>query len=435
MSFSGLQLTEFKCFADSGPIRLAPLTLIFGRNNSGKSSVLQSLLLLRQSLGAPSYGPRLNLGGPLYSAGAFTDIVHLHRPDRRVTLQIAFDMEGSTANVQLMFASDDPQSPRLANLAIRGEGESIVEVRRGQGRGGPYELWIDESNRGREEDANFSFPVGGFLPLIGDEPPQKGRPNKARQAARDRAKSAVEELKRLLLGMSVIGPFRRPPERYYELRGAGPPGTDATGREVVDALIQSAIHKGRPQRALFRSVNDWLERIAGVRIDPIESGGGPGKHFSLTLRDSESKRFANFADVGFGVGQALPVIVEGLRTPEGGTFIVQEPEIHLHPDAQLAMADFLVDLMSTGRQVIVETHSEHILLRVRRRILEERGLSPEKVSVIYIGRDKTPAGKVIPLDLDALGQMESWPSGFLQEATDERMALLEEMAKKLEASA
>ena len=433
MSFTGLRLNEFKCFSDSGPIRLAPLTLIFGRNNSGKSSVLQALLLLRQSLAASTYEPRLNLAGPLYSAGTFKDIVHLHRTTRNVTFALSFTLEDAEAHVTLTFANEDPLAPRLASLEVQTKGGTLG-VHRGQGAGGPYQLWIGDSNRGGEKTANFSFPVGALLPLIGAEPPQRGRPSAARQAVRERAKAALERLETLLAGISVIGAFRRPPERLYEFRGASPPGADATGREVVDALIQSSIQKRRDRDALLSAVNTWLERIARVQIEPITSMDAAGKHYSLMMRDTETGRFANFADVGFGVGQALPVLVEGLRTVEGGTFIVQEPEIHLHPDAQLAMGDFLIDLMRSGRQVIVETHSEHILLRVRRELLAADGVSPDDVSVLYIGTAPRARGEVVPLQLDELGEVENWPAGFLQEATEERMALLEERARKAEAS-
>jgi predicted ATPase len=98
------------------------------------------------------------------------------------------------------------------------------------------------------------------------------------------------------------------------------------------------------------------------------------------------------------------------------------------------MGDFLIDLMRSGRQVIVETHSEHILLRVRRELLAADGVSPDDVSVLYIGKAPRARGEVVPLQLDELGEVENWPAGFLQEATEERMALLEERARKAEAS-
>jgi predicted ATPase len=237
-----------------------------------------------------------------------------------------------------------------------------------------------------------------------------------------------------LEGLRVVGPFRAPPERHYEYRGATPPTSDTAGRDIVNALIESSTTRGETRGVLLRGVNRWLEKVARVKLAPLKPMDKAKKLFKVELRDTESGRFANFADVGFGIGQALPVIVEGLRTPMLGTFIVQEPEIHLHPDAQLAMADFLIELARSGRQVIVETHSEHILLRIRRRLLADQGLSADDVSLIHIGKDASPGGKAVPLKLDDLGQIENWPSGFLQEANSERMALLEEMAAKVEAS-
>ena len=133
--------------------------------------------------------------------------------------------------------------------------------------------------------------------------------------------------------------------------------------------------------------------------------------------------------MGFGIGQAFPVFVEGLRTPLGGTFIVQEPEIHLHPDAQLGMADFLVSLAKTGRHVIAETHSENLLLRVRRWMAgKSPKLNRKDVSILYVMKRPDGTSHVIPLEIDEMAQIKNWPKGFMEEATDERMAILRGMA-------
>ena len=151
--------------------------------------------------------------------------------------------------------------------------------------------------------------------------------------------------------------------------------------------------------------------------------------FEVRLRDTDSGRWANFADVGFGIGQAFPVFVEGLRTPEGGTFVVQEPEIHLHPDAQLGMADFLVSLAKSGRHVIAETHSENLLLRIRRSMTGRTpALRREDVSILYVTKRPDGTSHVIPLEMDEMAQIKNWPKGFMEEATDERMAILRKVA-------
>jgi predicted ATPase len=234
-----------------------------------------------------------------------------------------------------------------------------------------------------------------------------------------------------------VGAFRRQPERRYEYAGRPPNIIDPTGEHVISALLEDANRRGGGD--LIKPVNRWLKEIGRVRLMPIRSIAKGRKTFEIKLRDTDSGRWANFADVGFGIGQALPVLVEGLRTPKEGTFLVQEPEIHLHPDAQLAMADFLVDLVGEGRRVIVETHSDPLLLRIRRRVLANHNgrmskskLKPSDVAIIHVS--KTPGGASVAksLKLDDLGQINDWPSGFMEETNNERLDLLTEMAEQAE---
>src|SRR5690349_17989696 len=92
MPITSLRLKNFRCFADSRVVPIKPLTVVFGQNNSGKSSLLYSLLLLRQTLDTPEYGgDRLNLRGPLYPAGTFADLVHQHRANSHMTMEFGLD--------------------------------------------------------------------------------------------------------------------------------------------------------------------------------------------------------------------------------------------------------------------------------------------------------------------------------------------------------
>jgi len=179
-------------------------------------------------------------------------------------------------------------------------------------------------------------------------------------------------------------------------------------------------------------VNKCLKTVGHVRLRRLKRISTSARIFEVRVRDMDSERWANFADVGFGIGQAFPVFVEGLRTPPRGTFIVQEPEIHLHPDAQVGMADFLVSLAKSGRHVIVETHSENLLLRFRRRILRRTrrgtGLASEDVSLLYVSKRPDGTSHVTPLPIDEMAQIKNWPKGFMEEATEERMAILQAMA-------
>ncbi|MGD0900821.1 MAG: AAA family ATPase [Thermoguttaceae bacterium] len=430
MAIEQIRLFNFKCFEDSGQIPLAPLTVIFGRNNTGKSSVLQSILLLRQTLDSPEYGPRLDLRGPLYQAGSYADIVHQHKASQKIRMDFRISLPGGApAKIELEFSADEPQPARLVRLKVNGGAADVLEVRRGRGYGGPYELVIDHKPQGSEAEALFRFPQSGFFPIIGPEPLRPGRPSKKHEDARGFARDTLRNFEVTLRATRAVGAFRQQPNRRYEYQGRVSESIDAVGRSVVDALIEDSLRRGKKRAELVRSVNKWLKVVGRVRILPFRRLSRTARIFEVRLRDTDSGRWANFADVGFGIGQAFPVFVEGLRTPEGGTFLVQEPEIHLHPDAQLGMADFLVSLAKSGRRVIAETHSENLLLRIRRLVTGKApALSHKDVSILCVTKHRDGASRVLPLEIDEMAQIKDWPKGFMEEATDERMAILEEMA-------
>jgi predicted ATPase len=431
-----LVLGNLKCFGVPQQVPLAGLTLVFGQNNSGKSTILQSLLLLSQSLESPGFSAALNLSGPLYPAGTYGDVIHGHDLDLDLELQLGIESAGNApSTIDLGFCCDDPRPPRMCLFRVAGRGHCIA-VTRGRGYGGPYVLQVDADRLGGEDDANFSFRAGSFLPILGDELRRRGRPNKGRVEARSWGNEVIESLASLLGGMRALGPFRRAPERRYESSGGAREAIDVLGRDFVDALVRERVEATRKRKkvtTLLDGVNRWLVPLARVRVE-LDTVYGSQHVWELRLRDDRG-RWTNLADAGFGIGQALPVLVEGLRTPAGGVFLVQEPEIHLHPDAQLVMADFLVFLARSGRQVIAETHSEHILLRVRHRLLDSRELplAPEDLSLLHVAWDKRlGSSQVTALPVDALGQVANWPRGFLDEANEERLALLEAMAKQAE---
>ena len=270
MPIDRMRLLEFRCFADSGEIPLAPLTIIFGRNNTGKSSILQSLLLLRQTLDSPEYGPRLDLRGPLYQAGGYADIVHQHKASQDVVMEFHISPgSGAPAKIELEFSSDEPQPARLVRLMINGRGGDALEIRRSRGRGGPYELFIGQESQGLEEKALFRFPQSGFFPLIGPEPPRVGCPNKKHEEIRDFARNTLQSFEGILRTTRAVGAFRQQPNRRYEYQGRVSETIDAAGRSVVDALIEDSLRRGQKRGELLKSVNRWLKAVGRVRILPF----------------------------------------------------------------------------------------------------------------------------------------------------------------------
>jgi hypothetical protein len=148
---------------------------------------------------------------------------------------------------------------------------------------------------------------------------------------------------------------------------------------------------------------------------------------------------ANLVDVGFGLSQVLPVLVQGLLMTPGGIYLVQQPEIHLHPDAQAGLADFFLYLASRGVITVVETHSEYLLLRLRRRLAEgapplkgglsnEEDLQPlttDEVSVLLTGPGKDGDAVVSQLEIGDSFQFDNLPQGFMSQAPRRSRCALE----------
>ncbi len=380
--------------------------------------------------------------GPLFPAGSYADVVHGHQSRQSFTMRfdvapspvevVPFRRLDRNAHIELEFVADEPQPPKLARLRVDLDDLPTVEIRRGRGRGGPLRLHVGEESLGGEKRANFSFVAGRFLPIIGRDVRSDRRPLPQQVIARLQASLALHELERTLAGIRAVGPFRTPPIRRYDYQGKPADRVDLTGVGIVDALIEDSLRRGRQRGQLLVAVNRWLKLLGNLRLMPLRRISRTARLYEIRLRDMGSGRWANFADVGFGIGQALPVLVEGLRTAPRGLFIVEEPEIHLHPDAQLAMADYLIELCASGRTVIVETHSEAVLLRVRRAVARSRRgrpkiLKPDQVSVIYI-QSVGDASSAVTFDVDAYGQIGQWPKGFMEEVTSERLELLQAMA-------
>lgn len=428
MRLSSLSLHGFKCFAQVQQLPLRPLTLIFGRNNSGKSTILQSLLLLKQSVEAPELGPRLNTRGFLYPGGAFVDLVHGHTKKSSASFEFGLSTADPQSSFRFQFRRDvRTGASRIQELEVVRSGVDELVVKRGAGKGGPYELRIGQRQLGVERRGNFVIGEARFFPLIGEEPPRVGKPNQRNMKARQTARDSLRALEQVLIATRAIGAFRRAPERRYEFEGREPVGADPAGEKVAHVIIAD-VRKRKSPGTLVREINRWLRELAGVWIEVVPVAERI-RLFELRVR-GRGTGADNLADVGFGIGQALPVLVEGLRTPPGGVFIVQEPEIHLHPDAQLAMADFLVHLVCTGRQVIAETHSESLLLRIRRRIAEKNGqvLERDQVSFLVVERSSQGRSTVRTILADELGRLKGWPVGFMEDASAERLKLLSAIA-------
>ena len=227
------------------------------------------------------------------------------------------------------------------------------------------------------------------------------------------AKLAIEAgkaLKQTLGDLFPIRPFRSLPQRYYYPTGTNPWHVGYWGHLLADLLF------GNPE--LVEETNEWFKRLdIDYELAVNSIGTDTGDPFAVRLIDTRRTEPVNVAlpDVGFGISQLLPFIVQSLVSREQ-IISIEQPEVHVHPKLQADLGDLLAAAIKEPRQnrFIIETHSEHLILRLQR-LVRKKVLNPEDISVIYVGR-RPEGAKAEPLRLDEDGDfIDDWPNGFFPE--------------------
>lgn len=183
---------------------------------------------------------------------------------------------------------------------------------------------------------------------------------------------------------------------------------------------------------ILTRANEWLAKLGYGELDFASQGD----YFQVFVKKDDSSVQVNLADCGVGLSQLLPLLVQGLVMRSGDTLIAQQPEIHLNPAQQDVMTDFLLELCDSGRRVIVETHSEHVLGRLRRRVAEAKSLSNSEVA-IYFSDSVGGRSSLKRIPMGELGDISSrdWPAGFFNEQLDNSMQLALAQARRKRAAA
>lgn len=163
------------------------------------------------------------------------------------------------------------------------------------------------------------------------------------------------------------------------------------------------------------------------------------KEYEVRIQRTAESASVFLTDVGFGVSQILPVLVLLFYVPEGSTVILEQPEIHLHPAVQAGLADVFVDAIKRRRlQIILESHSEHLLQRLQRRMAEfgvdvQKGFDAEQAQ-LYFTDIEAGHSKLTPLALDDYGNISNWPAGFFGDPFADAAAMLDAERKRRQAS-
>ena len=169
-----------------------------------------------------------------------------------------------------------------------------------------------------------------------------------------------------------------------------------------------------------------MKLIDDFRVVPIARNR---KDYEIRVKNTRSSTEVLLPDVGFGVSQILPILVLCYSATKGSTLVIEQPELHLHPAAQSELADVLIEVVKERRmQVLVESHSEHLLRRLQRRIAEDR--FPSSEAALYFCQMENGESKATPLEITGDGFIRNWPKDFFGDEMGDLSAMTEAAAKR-----
>lgn len=230
---------------------------------------------------------------------------------------------------------------------------------------------------------------------------------------RESIEYTINRINNYLSRILFLGPLRHEPERYYFFSGNVPSNVGKKGTKTAETLFYS--------QEIQNAVNQKLNELGidyHINVTPIS--GEAKDIFSVRLLDQTLKTDLSISDVGFGISQILPIIVQSYLSTSN-IICIEQPEIHVHPRLQTELAQLFFERVYENKelQYIIETHSEHIILRFQK-LIRERQLKPQDISVIYVM--KKEEGIICKkLEIDSKGDfIDPWPEGFFEEAFRER---------------
>lgn len=418
--FDRIILKNFKAWHDHISIELKPITVFLGTNSSGKSSILQALLLLKQTVSSPDRTVHLNLGGDevndFFSFGQFDDVLTHGATPHRIDLGFDFhaskgefpeegDSPVSGGGFLASYGKTSLKAAVVQEMTIRGGGHAFRLVRRGRGA---YSVFVDQELQPRGKSRMYA--PERSIALSADALSLLSVDGK-------RAEDISLAIRRQLERIAYLGPLRRKPERDYVWNGSMPGDIGVDGGRVIDVLLASALSKSKHDEEvpIIERVAHWLKRMGVAENLEVRQLGRSRRYEIVVVSDGVE---ANIMDVGIGVSQVLPVVTLAFFAPRGSTVLLEEPEIHLHPLAQSVLAELFATVSRERHvQFLVETHSEHLFRRLQT-LVARKHIIKDDCALYFVERNGADAS-VLELGLDDFGRVHNWPEHFFGDALGE----------------
>lgn len=436
-----LQIENFKSWRDTGFIKMAPLTGFFGTNSSGKTGILQLLLLLKQTTEVTDQQRILYMGDSrsYVNLGTFYDIIHKHQLPSELCFSITWQLTKPSEMSNPALSSFGELNFRAT---IEGENDSI------QVKNFFYSFNYDGETHGlgmkkSSKKDRYELSTEGYIlqnSLSGEKefpPPVKNYnfPQEVYAYFHPSNLIALPYLalvfEKLFTGVYYLGPLREYPQPSYAWSGNRPQDVGRRGEDAIAALLASQTFgkiiprgQGKENQTVAECVAEWLQKLGLIESFQLKRIVEHRQEYEVRVKVSANASDVLITNVGFGVSQILPVLVLCYYAPEGSTLIFEQPEIHLHPSVQAGLADVFIDVIKTrNMQIVLESHSEHLLRRLQRRIAEEQLQADQ--TALYFATFAEGESKLEQLQMDLFGNITNWPPNFFGDEMGDLVAMTE----------
>jgi predicted ATPase len=434
---TAIAVSGFKSLCDMCRIEVRPLTILAGANSSGKSSIMQPLLLLKQTLEA-SYDPgALRLDGPnvqFTEAGQFqSKLLGKARQDRLV-IELEADGTKTLTTTFRIARGQNRQEIEVAEMAYDAEAQTF-SLHPGMKSNkilplvpDPFEQMRSDFKKETGIDLHWQVVRNRcFLvfSLCGEEDDENDNVWSDLFPPVSPSALFAQHISRMI----YVPGLRGNPERFYRITPVTGPVFQGPFQNYVASVIY---YWQNSRKAKFKELNEALNALGLTWKVHVEARADT----EVELQVGRSVRSAvggardtvSIADVGYGISQVLPVIVALITAEPGQLVYLEQPELHLHPRAQMVLAEIIARAADRGVRVVVETHSALLLLGIQSLVAEGK-LSPQKVKLHWFSRNDDGVTTIESADLDKSGAFGDWPEDFGAvelEAQDRYLTAVEE---------
>ena len=411
-----LRAQNFKSWQDTGPLQFAPLTGLFGANSSGKTSILQVLLMLKQTVERP---PDWN--EPLYFGDEespvnlvdFDTVIHRHNPPFTLGISMVWKLPE-----RRKIGNPPIDSVSFSTTVIKNHERSELKDFRYTTSGGHNFRVMWRSQKAPVTPYIVKPREYRFMPS--DRPVDPFRcygvtdPDGPRDPVWDPVLGLQAAFENLFSQILYLGPLREHPRSHYIWEGDHPKGIGQEGEKAISALLSGRIR----HLSIDKQMLNWLQRLELIDSYNLRPISDTNQDYEFLVKKYKGGPEVRLTDVGFGVSQVLPVLILCYYAPEGSILILEQPEAHLHPKVQSELADVLIDVLKNRNiQIILESHSENLLLRLMRRIAEEQISADD--TALYSCQINDGTSEIERLNMDEYGNIRNWPQDFFGDATGE----------------